>query len=468
MKITFFGAAQNVTGSKHLIEAGGFRLLLDCGLYQGRRAEAEVRNRTLPFDAKTIDAVILSHAHADHCGTLPVLVKNGFTGKIYCTETTAEIARFILHDSAKIQEEDAAYMNRHPKPGMPEAAPLYTSEDVENCLAHFAPVPYFRLSNEWTQLTPEIRFKFYDAGHILGSAVTLIEFHEAGVTKRIAFSGDLGNRNVPLLREPEYITESVDALLLECTYGDRNHRPFADAGDELAGVITDAVKNGRKIIVPAFALGRTQELIYALHKLVDAKKIPALPIYVDSPLSVNILEVFNAHAADFDEETWRDFGTRGEAPFIFQNLRYVHTIQESKKLNTLPGPYMIISSSGMCEGGRIRHHLKNNISDPNAVVLITGYQAEHTLGRRLQDGVKSVNIFGEPHEVKAKIMTLHEFSAHADQRGLLDYIAHTNGLKHLLLVHTEMKQAPVFMSLVQSKYPSLDVRIPAPEESVEL
>jgi metallo-beta-lactamase family protein len=468
MKISFLGAAGNVTGSKHLIESNGFRLLLDCGLYQGRRQEAEAMNRTLPFDAKTVDAVILSHAHNDHCGALPVMVKNGFAGKIYCTDATADIAKLIMLDSAKIQAEDAAYLAKKHIAGAENAAPLYSVEDVLQAAERFIPVKYFRDSGEWTELAPNLRFKFYDAGHILGSCVTVIESTENGATKTVAYTGDLGNINVPLLRSPEPIEEKVDALLSECTYGDRDHRPFSEAGAELSKIISAAIATKSKIIVPAFSLGRTQELIYSLHKLIDEKKIPAIPVYVDSPLAANILEVFKRHTGYFDEDVWKDFGVRGDKPFVFDNLVYTLTSDESKAINAQEGPFIVISASGMCEGGRIRHHLKMNVGDPNNYVLLTGYQAENTLGRKLQLGVNPVNILGEVCAVRAKVVTLHEFSAHADQTGLLNYVRATPSLKHLYLVHTEPPQDQIFRDLVRAKYPALDVEIPPMGMSVEL
>ena len=468
MKITFYGAAENVTGSKHLIEANGFRLLLDCGLYQGRRQETERMNRTLPFDAASIDAVILSHAHADHCGELPLLIKNGYKGRIYSTDATAEIAMLIMMDSAKIQMEDAEYLNRHQVPGAENAAPLYNEDDVTACAERFVTVAYCRKTDDWTRLTDNLRFKLYDAGHILGSSVIVVEATENGAAKTVAFTGDLGNVNVPLMRTPEPPKDKLDALLMECTYGDRNHRPFSDAGGELAAVINEALKNKSKIIVPAFSLGRTQELIYTLHKLHDEKKIPLFPIYVDSPLSVNILDVFNRHTDDFDQATWQDFGVKGETPFIFDNLTYVRTIQDSKALNGKVGPFMVISASGMAEGGRIRHHLLNSVADPNNYVLITGYQASNTLGRKLQDGVSPVNILGQSREVRAKVITLQEFSAHADQAGLLNYLSELHGLQHVYLVHTEAPQDNIFKALARSKYPALDIEIPATGMSVEI
>jgi metallo-beta-lactamase family protein len=262
--------------------------------------------------------------------------------------------------------------------------------------------------------------------------------------------------------------EKVDALLMECTYGDRNHRPFSDAGDELSNIIAEAVAKKGKIIVPAFSLGRTQELIYALHKLHDQGKTVDIPVYIDSPLSVNILEVFNRHTEYFDQETWHDFGVKGEKPFIFDDLVYVRTVEESKELNAIPGPFMVISASGMCEGGRVRHHLLNNVRDPKNIVVITGYQAGNTLGRKLQDGISPVNILGESREVRAKVVTLREFSAHADQTGLLDYLAKTPGLMHLYLVHTETPQDQIFQKLVHATYPSLDVKIPTMGMTVEI
>jgi metallo-beta-lactamase family protein len=469
MKITFYGAAENVTGSKHLLETDGFRLLLDCGLYQGRRKETERLNRTLPFEASSIDAVILSHAHADHCGSLPLLVKNGFAGKIYATDATAEIAELIMKDSAKIQEEDASYLLRHRVAGAEDAAPIYTEEDVARCVQRFVPVKYFRDSGEWTNLTPSLRFKLYDAGHILGSSVIVVEARENGKAKIVAFTGDLGNVNVPLMRAPEPIAEEhVDALLMECTYGDRSHRPYADTGKDLASAINDAAAKNGKLIVPAFSLGRTQELIYALHKLHDQGAISDIPVYVDSPLAVNILDVFNRHTAYFDKETWSDFGVKGEKPFIFDELAYVRSVEESKALNAKPGPFMVISASGMCEGGRVRHHLLNSIGNPDNYVLITGYQAAHTLGRKIQEGMSPVNILGESREVKAKVVTLREFSAHADQAGLLDYLSRTRGLRRLFLVHTESPQDEVFQKIARNAHPGLDVEIPATGMTVEV
>ncbi len=460
MKITFYGAAQGVTGSKHLIEVGDFKLLLDCGMHQGRRQESNTLNKELPFDASGIDAVILSHAHADHCGMLPVLVRDGFAGKIYCTAATADIAKFILEDTAGIQENDAKYFNKHLLPGQPSIEPLYTQRDVKKVGGYFQPVPYFRLSQQWTRLNENIRFKFYDAGHILGSVVTLLEITENGQTKNLAFTGDLGRHFLPILRDPEFVTESAEILITEATYGNRIHRPVTDLEADLKQIIAEAVTKKSKIIVPAFSLGRTQELLYMLHKLLDKNEIPSLPIFVDSPLSQKITRVFGTYTSDFDEEFWKDFGEKGEGAFVFDGLTITGSIEESKKINDTDGPCIIIAGSGMCEGGRILHHLKNNIEGPNNIILITGYQAEGTLGRKLIKGVNPVRIFGVEYPVKAQIKILNELSAHADQKDLLSYVEHIQGLKNIFLVHTELPQAEGFKEAVLTQHLGLSVEIP--------
>lgn len=437
-------------------------------MHQGKRDVANALNKTLPFDAKQVDAVILSHAHADHCGMLPVLVRDGFGGKIYCTAPTADIAKFILQDAANIQESDAMHFNKHLSLDQKPIEPLYTQDDVRKVSGHFAPVPYFRLSQQWTQLAPGLRFKFYDAGHILGSAITLLEITENGVVKNLVFTGDLGRDFLPILRAPEFVAEPAQTLIMECTYGDRLHKPVADLEGKLKTIITEAVKNKSKIVVPAFSLGRTQELLYVLHKLLDEKAIPALPIYVDSPLAQKITRVFGAYTNDFDEEFWKDFGEKGEKAFLFDHLTTVDSIEESKKINELAGPFMVIAGSGMCEGGRVLHHLKNMVGNQNNVVLITGYQGVGTLGRRLVEGVSPVNIFGQPYDVRAKIITLNELSAHADQKDLLNYVAHVQGLERIFLVHTEMPQATAFKTLVSAAHPSVAVDIPKMGDLFEL
>jgi len=468
MKINFLGAAQNVTGSKHLIQTNGFNLLLDCGLYQGRREESNRQNSTLPFEAAEINAAILSHAHLDHCGTLPILVKNGFEGRIYCTSATAEIAKYILMDAAGIQKQDAEYLNRHLNPGEKEIIPIYDENDVQKTVEHFEPIEYFRQSNQWTKLNDNIRFKLYDAGHILGSAIIFLEIRENGATKTLAFTGDLGREHSPLLHSPEYIAEDAQTLLTECTYGDRLHKPMSDAASDFKEVINTAIKNKGKIILPAFSLGRTQDIIYILHKLLDQKQIPSLPIYIDSPLAENITEIFPKYINDFNSDFEKDFASRGESPFLLKNLTYIRSQEESKALNNKQGPLMIISASGMCEGGRVLHHLKNNIENPQNIILLAGYQAENTLGRKILEGQSPVKIYGKEHNVRAQVKVLNEFSAHADQNDLLSYISHIKNLQRIFLVHTELPQSAIFKNILQKSYPSLPIEIPTMGQSFQV
>lgn len=468
MKITFFGAARNVTGSKHLIQTQGYNLLLDCGMYQGRRSQSNQLNRNLPFPAKDIDAVILSHGHVDHSGLLPVLVKNGFMGRIYCTGPTAEITKYLLEDSASIQEKDCDYFNNHLKEGESPIFPIYTTGDAERTFAYFEPVPYFNQGGEWKSLNENIRFKFYDAGHILGSAITFLEIKENGQTKKLVFTGDLGREDLPILRSPEEVEEDVQAMIMECTYGARTHRPIGEVAESLKQVVRSAVRRRSKIIVPAFALGRAQELIYIIHKMIDEKCIPELPIYFDSPLSQNLTAVFARSAKYFDDEFWEDFGNRKESPFSFENLHYVNSLDESKAINRKQGPLMIIAASGMAEGGRILHHLKNNIEDPNNIVLITGFQAENTLGRKILEGVSPVRIFGWNYEVRAKISVLNELSAHADQRDLLARVGETRSLERLFLVHAENSQAEAFKKIAEASLPGISIDIPETGQTFEV
>ncbi len=467
MNITFLGAAQNVTGSKHLIEIQNFKILLDCGLHQGKRSEAMAKNREFPFNPKDIDAVLLSHGHADHCGMIPLLVKQGFKGKVYATPATTDIARYIMSDSAKLQEQDADYYNDRLPPGEDPIYPLYTVEDVENCLPYFAPTPYFRASRQWTRLNSSIRFKFYDAGHILGSSSIVLELTENNKTYTLLYTGDLGHKNSPLIRDPEFPEEHIDILVSECTYGNRLHKPLEQAGEDLARLIIQAARHKSKVIVPAFSLGRTQELVYVLHQLTDQKKIPRIPIYIDSPLAGHITEVFSKYEKDFDQESWQQFGQIGEWPLTFRNLIYTHTIEDSKRLNTLPGPFMVISASGMCEGGRILHHLKNNIEDPNNIIIFTGFQAMNTLGRKIIEGISPVRIFGRFYEVKAQVFKFNEFSAHADQAYLLEYLSSVRNPSAVFLVHTETQHADSFVPLLQPKLPHAQITVPADGQSFE-
>lgn len=468
MRITFLGAAQGVTGSKHLVEASGQKILLDCGSFQGRRALAHQANSILPMEINNLDAVILSHAHADHCGSLPLLVKNGYQKKIFATPATSDIARLIMLDSAKLQLNDYEHLLKLALPGNNILPPIYSLEDVEKTCKLFSPILYSKQVNDWNNLAKGLDFKFYNAGHILGSAVTVIKSNEDEIIKTIAYTGDLGNTMVPILPDPENIPEIIDALISECTYGDRQHRPLEEAVNLLKNIVNDAVANKSRIIIPAFALGRTQELIYILHKLHNEGAIPALPIYLDSPLSNNITEIFTKHNADFDQQTWQDFLNNHESPFAFDKLCYVKTATESKMLANKLGPLIIIASSGMLEGGRVLHHLENNISNPQSTIVLTGFQAENTLGRKLLSGEKRVRIYGKFFDVRARILSINELSAHADQTELLKYILTIKGLRKLFLVHTEIQAANVFSELIKKEKPGLEIIIPKLGESFEV
>lgn len=467
MKITFGGAAKNVTGSKHLIETQGFGLLLDCGFYQGKRTDANQQNRHLPFKAKNINAVILSHAHLDHCGSLPTLVKNGFAGKIYCTPATAEIAEMILLDSANIQKHDCEYYNSH-LVGKEPIAPIYTQEDVQRVIECFKTVDYFSSGGEWTKINENIRFKFYDAGHILGSAAISLEINENDNVKNLVFSGDLGRDELPILRAPENIQETAPTLIMECTYGNRKHQPMPQIFGKVKDIVKTSARRKSKIIVPAFSLGRTQELIYILHLLIKQKAIPKLPIYIDTPLGDKITKIFPRYAHLFDDDFKREFGDDGNAAFNFNNLKYVQSAAESKSLNGKSGPFVVVAGSGMCEGGRILHHLKNGIGNTDNIVLITGFQAENTLGRKILEKQTPVKIFDRWHDVRAKITALNELSAHADREDLLNYATGIKGLKNLFLVHAETPQAEAFAQITRQSLPNITVNIPEFSQSFEL
>lgn len=458
MKITFLGAAGGVTGSKHLVETNDKKILLDCGSFQGRRADSYEANSKLPTELNKIDLVILSHAHADHCCSLPLLVKNGYNKNIYTTPATADIASLIMLDSAKIQENDYEHLKKYGVVGA--FPPIYSDEDVLKTSRLFKDVPY----HQKQKITAGTTFEFYDAGHILGSAITVLKSEG----KTLVYTGDLGNTGVPILPDPEKITEPIDIIISESTYGDRKHTPIRDAYDILKDAIKQAVEDKSKIIVPAFALGRTQELIYVLHKLHKDGEIPEIPIFVDSPLSNSITEVFKKYNSSFDKETWQEFINNGESPFSFSRLNYIKTVTESKMLNDKIGPLVIIASSGMIEGGRILHHVKNNVENSKNTILLTGYQAENTLGNKLENGAEKIKIYGEEYNVRARILKLAELSAHADQTGLLNFILHAKELKKLFLVHGETEATTSFAELVKSKLPNLEIIIPTLGENFDL
>ncbi|MFW6414194.1 MAG: MBL fold metallo-hydrolase RNA specificity domain-containing protein [Verrucomicrobiota bacterium] len=428
-----FGATSEVTGSKHLFNVGGKYLLLDCGMFQGHREETYWRNATLPFDAKAVDAVILGHGHFDHCGNLPNLVKSGFAGNIYSTPATRDIANLILMDSAHIMAKDYEWLQKK-RPNAKAYQPIYEERDVLQTINHFVTFNYGRKFMTEVGLSAT----FYDAGHILGSSVVVLEPPEGEDGPRVAFTGDLGRPGMPILRDPDKLPP-LDYLICEGTYGNRLHEPIEDAQAQLGQVIRETASKGGKIIIPSFAVGRTQELIYFLHLLKDAEEIPDLDIYVDSPMAVNATSIFKVHQECYDEETHRAFLEHHRNPFGFEGLHYVSDVSESKLLNDRPDPCIIISASGMCEAGRILHHLKNNVTDPRNTILIVGFMARDTLGRQLADKQSEVSIFGEKYPLKARVKILNTFSAHADYNDIKNYVADLDleRLKAVHLVHGE-------------------------------
>lgn len=431
-KISFYGACESVTGSQHLLSVNGKNILLECGLYQGRRADMERVNRNFPFDPKTVDAVILSHAHIDHSGNTPNLVRQGFRGKIFCTQATARMLEPMLLDSAKIQVYDVDYLNRKLHKSEPVLEPIYTELDARAVLSHIHGIPY----HQWFEVVPGVECNFLDAGHILGSALVNLRMQEGKKKMTLGYTGDLGRKFLPLLRDPEQI-RGVDYLLSESTYGDRLHNDIRASYDELAAVINTTIRRGGKLIIPSFAVERAQELLYIIHELKDLKKISELPVYLDSPLAVKIVEVFAQFVELYDEETQEYFLKKKDNPFLFSGLHLVEKTEDSKALNSSYEPSIIISASGMCEFGRIRHHLKNNIENPNNTIAIVGYQAQDTLGRRLLDGVKEVNILDKRLKVRSEIVQFNSLSAHADQHGLMDFVKNAGAFKKLFLVHGE-------------------------------
>ena len=452
MKIQFIGAARTVTGSQHLLFINGKKILLECGLFQGHRKDTYERNENFKYDPAEIDLMILSHAHIDHSGNIPNLVKNGYDGPIYATTATVDLCQIMLRDSAYLQERDIEWVNKKRKKKNQEPMePLYTLEDVEKAMEQFIGIQYNRRFN----LSPGVTVTFQDAGHILGSASILLEIEENGGRKiRLGFTGDIGRPVMPVIRTPDQLRD-LDTIIMESTYGNRLHTPSEEVEEELSEVVRDIYDKSGKIIIPSFAVGRTQLLVYMLHKLFDQNRIPEVPIYVDSPLAVNATNVFRAHPECYDRETYRVFLRNGEDPFGFKRLTYIHTVDESKALNETKEPMIIISASGMAEGGRILHHLANNVGNSKNLVLFVGYAAENTLARKIMDGEKEVNIFGEKSVINCKVKKMDYFSGHADQKELIDYLRlnHKNKLKNIFLVHGEESEAiPLQEKLLQSGY----------------
>lgn len=463
MKITFHGAAREVTGSRHLIEVNGKRILLDCGLFQGHRKEANVKNKEEFTDASKIDLVILSHAHIDHSGGLPYLVKQGYKGSIISTEATKDLCSYMLMDSAFIQEREVEYMNKHNIEDPIE--PLYDSEDAAQAISQFKSIDY----HTRTELFEGIHLTFKNAGHILGAAMIYLEIldQEDGKMKTLSFTGDLGRKESTLLKNPDRI-DSTDYLLMESTYGNRFHKWIKEVDDHMADLINETVAKGGRIIIPAFALERTQEIVYHINNLQKNGRIPNLPVFVDSPLAVNVTEVFKKHINCYNQDTVDEFLKENKDPFGFERLTYIHDVADSKKLNDKKGPMIIISASGMCEFGRIVHHLKNNIEDPRNLVLIVGYQAEHTLGRKLVNKEQQVKIFGEMKRVKARVEVLDAFSGHADRSDLIDFVSHVQDVKKIFLVHGEESQGLTFSQILGEIKPETEVFIPTRGEEFNL
>lgn len=465
MKLTFYGAAKEVTGTQHMIEANGKHVLLDCGLFQGHRKKAAAKNCELLYDPKEIDSMVLSHAHLDHCGRIPYIVKNGFDANIYCTFATRDLAQAMLMDSAHIQEMDEAYMKKKQSQGQAKPIPdcfLYNTEDAENSMQYFMGVNYLRPF----KVTEDIEAKFCDAGHILGSAIATYDITDGNKKKRLCFTGDLGRKGLPILRDPDQVDEA-DYLVIESTYGNRMHDNIENVEQQLVEAVTRTVERKGKIIIPAFALERTQELIYHFHKLVVEKKIPKMDMYVDSPLATNVTEIFQMHPECYDKEIYDEFIHNRINPFGFGDLKYTRSTEESKQLNTFEGPFVVISAAGMCEAGRIRHHLKNNIEDPNNTILIVGYMAQHTLGRKIVEREPEVKIFDKMYKLNAEVIVLNAFSAHADKEELFTYVKNIKGLKKVFLVHGEEENSVPFGERIQSEL-GIEVVIPDLGESVDL
>ncbi|UCF63609.1 MAG: MBL fold metallo-hydrolase [bacterium] len=452
MRAEFYswGAAQEVTGSKHFLQIKDKIIMVDCGAFQGRREEADAKNRTWPFDAKAVNALILTHAHFDHSGLIPVLPQKGYNGNIYATPASRDLASLIMMDSAHIQAKDYEFLKKRArKKGETfDKQPLYNEQDVVNSLDYFVTVSYHR----HFPVLDGIQMTFYDAGHILGSALAVCEINLNGQQMKIGFSGDLGRKKLPILRDPEIIPE-VDYLIMESTYGDRLHDPIETALNELAEVINRTIERGGKIIIPAFAVERTQELVYFLHVLRDQKKIPNIPVYVDSPMATNATSIFRVHQECYDKETREAFLDHHKNPFGFNELRYITNQEESKELNSLNEPAIILSSSGMCEAGRILHHLIHNIENPKNTILIVGYMAENTLGRKILDRPAEVKIFGDFYKLKAEVISLNTFSAHADYQDIIDYVSQLNyhRLKTIFLVHGEKNAQNHLKALLDDK-----------------
>jgi metallo-beta-lactamase family protein len=460
------GAARTVTGSKHLLRTSRAQVLLDCGLFQGHRREAFAANRDLPIDVRRLDAVVLSHAHIDHSGALPVLVRNGYGGSIYATPATRDLCAPMLLDAAALQEADARHIDRLIERGvdLDPVEPLYGADDVVTTLAQMVGLPYHRRQT----IAPGVTLRFLEAGHVLGSALVLLDVEDEGRTMRIAFTGDLGRAGLPILRDPE-VPDGVECLVTESTYGDRLHAPIQGMGEALAEVVRRTYERGGKIVIPSFALERAQEIVYELKRLRRSGRIPALPVYVDSPLTVKLTDVFRLHPECYDRET-RALLAAADSPFELEGLRYVSDVEESKAIDAEERPSIIIAGSGMCEGGRVLHHLRRTIGDARNTVAIVGYQAQYTLGRRIVERRREVKIFGVMQDLRAEVALLNGFSGHADQGELIAFaeaVRSRGPLRRVILVHGEPNaQDALAEALAERGFPS--VQAPALGERIRL
>jgi metallo-beta-lactamase family protein len=461
------GGARGVTGSKHILRTSRAAILLDCGMFQGRRRESNERNRSLEIPVDEIDAAVLSHAHIDHAGLLPLLYKRGYRGPVYATPATRDLCTPMLLDAAMIQEADAKHIRKLiEREGLPmePAEPLYSHEDVTGLLGLLVGLPYRRPH----AIAPGITLKLLDAGHVLGSSIIVLDVEDDGSRVRVAFAVDLGRKGLPILREPE-IPGGINCLICESTYGDRRHAPIEEVDSALADVVNRTVQRGGKILIPAFALERAQEVVYALKRLRAAKKVPAVPVYVDSPLTVKLTDVFKMHPECYDKQTYARL-VGGDPPFEFDGLHYVSDKEESKAIAAQPGPLIIIAASGMCEAGRILHHLREGVEDPRNTVLIVGFQAQHTLGRRIVERQRDVKVFGVMRTLLAEVAVLSGFSAHADQADLLEFteaVRQQGKLRQVVLVHGEPPAQDVLMAkLAERGFPT--VVAPSPGDKIRL
>lgn len=456
MQIQFLGATRTTTGSQYLLEVNGQRILMECGLFQGHREEMTSRNCCFQFDPSKIDCAILSHAHIDHCGNFPNLYRQGFRGNIYCTSATRDLASIMLVDSGKIQQADAQFVSKHRvKKGLPPVEPLYSLEDAEAVTRQFVSFDY----NRPLIIADGVTVTFKDAGHILGSAQIVLDVRENGRKFRYLFSGDVGRGGDDILRDPEPV-ENVDFLQVESTYGNRDHVAKSGSYEKVLELVKETIAKNGKIIIPAFSVGRTQDIVFALNQLNEAGQLPKIPIFVDSPLSVNATEIYRLHPECFNQKTVEFLRTKAN-PFGMENLTYIREMSQSMKLNDLKEPAIIISASGMCEAGRVRHHLKNHISDPSTTVLFIGYCADHTLGAVIRSGKNPVNIFGEPHRVNAKITAIDSFSGHADRNELKSYVNKITGdIKKIFVIHGEEQSALAFGETLKQMKPGAEVLVP--------